>query len=122
MAKKVTKSKALKFSKAAVGKIANVLHVLANGRRLILIIEIIRSGKATVTSLAKAAGLSQSGASQHLGKMRDAGIISFRRDAQTLSGRIADARIQYLIEAPDGLFRQRAYWTSYFLVWCPQRC
>jgi DNA-binding transcriptional ArsR family regulator len=112
MAKKVVKSKALKFSKADVSEIANVLHVVANERRLILLIEIIRSGEATVTSLAEAAGLSQSGASQHLGKMRDAGLISFRRDAQTLWYRIADARVQYLIEVLDGLFRQRGYHPS----------
>jgi DNA-binding transcriptional ArsR family regulator len=68
MAKKATKSKAAKFSKAEVSEIASVLHVIASVQRLILFIEMIRSGEATVTSFAKAAGLSQSAASQHLGK------------------------------------------------------
>ena len=107
MAKKAVKSKAPKFSKAEVSKIASVLHVIASERRLILFIEMIRSGEATVTSLAEAAGLSQSGASQHLGKMRDAGLVSFRRDSQTLWYRVVDARVQDLIEALNGIICRR---------------
>jgi ArsR family transcriptional regulator, virulence genes transcriptional regulator len=105
MAKKAAKSKAPKFSKAEVSEIKSVLHVIASERRLILFIEMIRSGEATVTSLAEAGGLSQSGASQHLG--RDAGLVSFRRDGQTLWYRIADARVQDLIKALSGIVRRR---------------
>jgi DNA-binding IclR family transcriptional regulator len=50
--------------------------------------EMIRSGETTLTSLAEAAGISLSAASQHLGKMRKAGFISFRRDSLTLWYRI----------------------------------
>ncbi len=104
MARKAAKSKVPKFSKAEVSKIASVLHVIANESRLIIFVEMIRSGEATVTSLAEAAGLSQSGASQHLGKMRDAGLVSFRRDSQTLWYRVVDARVQDLIEVLNRLF------------------
>ena len=40
----------------------------ANERRLILLVKMIRSGEATVTSLAEAAGLSQSATSQWVGE------------------------------------------------------
>jgi ArsR family transcriptional regulator, virulence genes transcriptional regulator len=86
-----------KLSTAKASKIANVLRVLANERRLILLVKMMRSGEATVTSLAEAAGLSQSATSQHLGKMRAAGLIAFRRDGATLWYRVADARILHLI-------------------------
>src|ERR1700687_3587974 len=86
-----------KLSAAKASKLANVLRVVANERRLILLVKMIRSGEATVTSLAEAAGLSQSATSQHLGKMRAAGLITFRRDAATLWYRVADARILHLI-------------------------
>jgi DNA-binding transcriptional ArsR family regulator len=100
------KSIAPKFSKAEVSRIANVLQVIANERRLVLFAEMIRSGETTVTSLAESAGLSLSAASQHLGKMRKAGFISFRRDSQTLWYRISDARVSELIETLDMLFCQ----------------
>ena len=46
------------------------------------------------TSLAEAVGLSQSALSQHLAKMREEGIVTFRRDGQTLWYRIADPRVE----------------------------
>jgi ArsR family transcriptional regulator, virulence genes transcriptional regulator len=88
-----------KLSKAKASKIANVLRVVTNERRLILLVKMIRSGEATVTSLAEAAGLSQSATSQHLGKMRAAGLITFRRDAApTLWYRVAESPVG--IDAP----------------------
>ena len=44
-----------------------------------------------------AVGLSQSALSQHLAKMRDDDIVTFRRDGQTLRYRIADPRIEQLM-------------------------
>jgi ArsR family transcriptional regulator, virulence genes transcriptional regulator len=46
--------------------------------------------------LAKAVGLSQSALSQHLARMREEGLVTFRRESQTLWYRIADPRIEQL--------------------------
>ena len=47
-------------------------------------------------TLAEAVGLSQSALSQHLAKMREEGIVDFRREAQTLWYRIAEPRIELM--------------------------
>ena len=57
-----------------------------------------------MTSLAEAAGLSQSVLSQHLAKPKDQKIIAYRRESQTLWYRIARPRIQKLFAMLHGLF------------------
>ena len=42
-------------------------------------------------------GLSQSALSQHLAKMREEGIVTYRRESQTLWYRIADPRTETLL-------------------------
>jgi DNA-binding transcriptional ArsR family regulator len=44
----------------------------------------------TVNALADALGLSQSALSQHLARLREDGLVSFRREAQTLHYRVAN--------------------------------
>jgi len=78
-------------------EVAQVLRALANERRLMILCKLVEWGEATVGSLAEAVGLSQSALSQHLARMREEGIVAFRRDAQTLWYRVADARIETLL-------------------------
>ena len=74
-----------------------------------ILCKLVEWGEANVTSLAQAVGLSQSALSQHLAKMRDEGIVTFRRESQTLWYRIADPRIEELFVTLYGLFcRQKA--------------
>ena len=83
---------------------ADLLQALANERRLMILCKLVEWGEANVTSLAEAVGLSQSALSQHLAKMRDEGIVTFRRESQTLWYRIADPRIEQLFATLHGLF------------------
>jgi ArsR family transcriptional regulator len=85
-------------------EVAGTLRALANERRLMILCKLVESGEANVTALADAVGLSQSALSQHLAKMRDEGIVTFRRDAQTLWYRIADKRIEALFATIHRLF------------------
>lgn len=78
-------------------EVANILRALANERRLMILCKLVESGEATVSSLVDAVGISQSALSQHLAKMRDEGIVTFRRESQTLWYRIADPRIEQLM-------------------------
>jgi ArsR family transcriptional regulator len=61
-------------------------------------------GEATVTSLADSVDLAQSALSQHLAKMREENIVTFRRDGQVLWYRIADPRIEQLFATLHALF------------------
>ena len=85
-------------------EVADILRALANERRLMILCQLVEYGEATVGSLVEAVGISQSALSQHLAKMRDEGIVTFRRDAQTIWYRIADARIEQLFATLHRLF------------------
>lgn len=91
---------------ARAGDVADVLAALSNDRRLLILCMLVEQREATVTSLAEAVGLSQSALSQHLAKLRAENIVSFRRDGQTLWYRIADPRIEGLLETLHKLYCQ----------------
>lgn len=93
----------VEFEKRA-NEVADILRALANERRLMILCQLVEYGEATVGSLVDAVGISQSALSQHLAKMRDEGIVAFRRDAQTIWYRIADARIEQLFATLHRLF------------------
>jgi ArsR family transcriptional regulator, virulence genes transcriptional regulator len=78
-------------------RVADILRALANERRLMLLCKLVEWGEASVGSLGQAVGLSQSATSQHLAKMREEGIVDFRRDGQTLWYRVAEQRTELLL-------------------------
>lgn len=82
---------------AKAGQVADTLKALGNTRRLMLLCKLVEHGEVTVTVLAHEVGLSQSACSQHLAKMRDEGLIDYRRESQTLWYRIADPRVEQLL-------------------------
>ncbi len=67
---------------------AKLLAALANQNRLAILCELV-DGERPVGALVQAIGLSQSALSQHLAKLRAAGIVATRRDAQTIYYRLA---------------------------------
>jgi len=69
---------------------ATLLTALANERRLAILCVLV-GGERSVGELVKAVGLTQSALSQHLAKLRAAGIVATRRDAQTIYYRLASA-------------------------------
>lgn len=77
--------------------VAGTLKAIGNARRLMLLCKLVEHGEMSVTDLADAAGLSQSACSQHLARMRDEGLVAFRRESQTLWYAIADARVESLL-------------------------
>jgi ArsR family transcriptional regulator len=82
---------------ARATEVASLLRALANERRLMILCKLVEWGEANVGTLASAVGLSQSALSQHLARMREEGIITFRRESQTLWYRVADPRTQILL-------------------------
>ena len=85
-------------------EVADILRALANEKRLMILCKLVELGEANVSALADDIGLAQSALSQHLAKMRNEGIVTFRRDGQTLWYRIADARVEKLFAVMHGLF------------------
>ena len=91
------------LEKAATA-VAGILRALANERRLMILCKLVEWGEGNVNSLAEAVGLSQSALSQHLAKMRDEGLVTYRRESQTLWYRIADPRIEDLFATLHRLY------------------
>jgi ArsR family transcriptional regulator len=82
---------------AHAGSVAALLKALGNPRRLMVLCKLAEHGEMTVNALADEVGLGQSALSQHLARMRGEGLVSFRRESQTLWYRIADPRCERLL-------------------------
>lgn len=80
------------------GEVSDQLRAIGNARRLMVLCKLAEQAEMNVGDLAAAVGLSQSALSQHLAKMRDEGLVAFRRESQTSWYRIADPRIRTLLE------------------------
>jgi len=83
---------------------ASMLRALANERRLMILCLLIADKELSAGELAEEVGLSQSATSQHLAKMREEGLITFRREAQTVHYRIADPNVKRLIATLKAIY------------------
>lgn len=79
-----------------------VLKAMASHNRLLLLCELVQ-GERSVGELAQALELAQATVSQHLSLLRRDGVVSGRREAQTIHYRISDPRVQALMTT---LFKQ----------------
>lgn len=70
---------------------AGLLALLANPCRLRILCALL-DGERYVSELAPLVGLGQSALSQHLARLREAGIVTTRREAQTIFYSIADEK------------------------------
>ena len=82
---------------AKAGQVADTLKAIGNARRLMVLCKLVEHGELTVGDLVRHLDLSQSACSQHLARMRDEGLVAFRRESQTLWYRIADPRVETLL-------------------------
>ncbi|MFC0339473.1 ArsR/SmtB family transcription factor [Paracoccus niistensis] len=78
--------------------VAGRLALVANAKRLLILCELVQ-GERSVGALQAAVGLGQSALSQHLAKLREAGMVDTRREAQTIHYRISDPDVQVLMAA-----------------------
>src|SRR5512137_791685 len=80
------------------GDAAQLLKLLGNENRLLVLCFLAARGEMTVGELVDVVKLSQSALSQHLGKLRADGLVAFRRTAQTLHYRVADRRALHVLQ------------------------
>jgi len=78
--------------------VADRLALVANAKRLLILCELAK-GERSVGALQAAVDLSQSALSQHLAKLRDAGMVETRRESQTIHYRIGDPDLKVLMAA-----------------------
>ncbi|WP_083754902.1 ArsR/SmtB family transcription factor [Bradyrhizobium murdochi] len=95
---------ALKKLAKQAGDAAQLLKMLANEKRLLILCFLAVRGEMTVGELVTVVNLSQSALSQHLAKLRADGLVEFRRTSQTLHYRVADQRTLRLLEVLKEIF------------------
>ena len=76
---------------------AAMLRALANEQRLLILCHLSAAGELSVSALQGRMALSQSALSQHLARLREEGLVTFRRDAQALFYRVTEDRASRLL-------------------------
>lgn len=82
---------------------SRMLKSLANAQRL-RILCLLASEERSVGALFELLDLSQSALSQHLARLRDEGLVTTRREAQTIHYRLAEGPAQQLIKTLYGIY------------------
>ncbi|HEX5775444.1 MAG TPA: metalloregulator ArsR/SmtB family transcription factor [Caulobacteraceae bacterium] len=89
---------------AHAAQAAQFLKLMANEHRLLVLCHLLKFGEMSVNALAEEVGLSQSALSQHLARLREDGLVTFRRDSQTLYYRLLDARAAHVLGVLHEIF------------------
>jgi DNA-binding transcriptional ArsR family regulator len=84
-------------------KASTLLKAMANQRRLMILCHLIE-GEKSAGALEQLVGLRQSALSQHLAKLRARGLVTTRRDGQSIHYRLADRRARAVIEVLHKLY------------------
>jgi ArsR family transcriptional regulator, virulence genes transcriptional regulator len=89
--------------KASSAEAEELLKALANSYRLMILCE-LKDGERSVSALEEVVPLAQSALSQHLARLREGGLVTTRREAQTIYYSLSDARVSRLIDVLYELF------------------
>ncbi len=99
-----TKNQDSLFLQEGASKAAALLRAIGNEHRLLVLCLLIEHGEMTVGALNEYVALSQSALSQHLAKMREEGLVTFRREAQTLHYRINNPAVAKVVTTLKEIF------------------
>ncbi|MDR5693648.1 MAG: metalloregulator ArsR/SmtB family transcription factor [Armatimonadota bacterium] len=91
----------------AIGLKAKLFRGFSDPSRL-SILEALRDGPLTVTEIVEATGLSQSNVSNHLGCLRDCGLVSRRQQGRYVFYQLSDPRVRRLLHLADELLAEVA--------------
>ncbi|MES3030594.1 MAG: metalloregulator ArsR/SmtB family transcription factor [Pseudomonadota bacterium] len=77
-------------------EVSERLRILAQPTRL-MILSLLRAGERSVGEIEKTLGLKQPGLSQQLGELRQADMVTTRREAKSIYYKLADDRVELLV-------------------------
>lgn len=83
---------------------AQFIKTMSNPHRLFVLCLLIDKGELCVGDIHSHSTLSQSALSQHIAIMREEGLISYRREAQTLYYSISDDRVYQIVSCLKDIF------------------
>lgn len=84
----------------------DTLKAMANPKRLAILCR-LGEGEVCVNDLSEEVGLSQSALSQHLAKLREQGLVSTRREQQTIFYRLDSHETETIIATLRKLYCER---------------
>jgi ArsR family transcriptional regulator len=84
--------------------VASLLRALSNEQRLLIVCHLAEEGELSVGQLGDRLDLSQSALSQHLARLRAQGIVSTRKQAQTIFYAVADAKTRQVLALLHDLY------------------
>lgn len=79
-------------------KVAELLKVLSNENRLLILCELIKGPKTVGMLSEKVSNITQSALSQHLSIMKAHGILDYTKSGQSITYRIEDERVKNVID------------------------
>jgi DNA-binding transcriptional ArsR family regulator len=100
----VTSHPSLHELAAKAGAASAMLKALANEQRLLILCHLVSEGELSVGALGERMQLSQSALSQHLARLREDRLVTFRRESQTLHYRVLDPKAEQVLELLRDLF------------------
>ena len=86
------------------GEAVSLLKVMANEIRLLVLCHLAEADELSVGELMDRVGLSQSALSQHLALLRQDGLVSSRREAQTVYYSLAPGPAGRILETLHGIY------------------
>ena len=86
---------------------AKLFRGFADSSRLALL-DLLRSGPRTVGALVEATGLTQSNVSNHLGCLRDCGLVTSAQQGRYVLYQLSDERVEMLLSLADEVLREVA--------------
>lgn len=98
MATAAKSRKAIRDLENRAGEAAELLKLLANDQRLIILCR-LSDTEMSVSELGAHVSLAQSALSQHLAKLRAQGLVATRREGQNIYYRLANPMAQKLVGA-----------------------
>jgi ArsR family transcriptional regulator, virulence genes transcriptional regulator len=97
---------------AKAAEVSRLLAAIANDRRIAIVSQLL-AGERSVGHLAETVGLTQSALSQHLAKLRAAGVVATRRDSQAIYYRLASEAAGTIVKTLIDIRRPRPHGTSH---------
>lgn len=89
---------------AKASEAAALLRALSSEHRLLILCHLVSADELPVGELVERVGLSQSALSQHLAKLRGEGLVTFRRESQSLFYRVSDPKAGQVLELLRDIF------------------
>lgn len=97
----------------SVGEASSLLKSLANPHRLSIVCMVLE-GECSVGELEHQLGIRQPTLSQQLSELRKGGILATRREAKFVYYRVADKRVERIVETLRSIYDDLESWCSTF--------